>query len=155
MNIWSRVQRGRLAGYFQVGYKVHPCLQCSPVDWQDSSAVNALVSLDLILRFLAPLMYCRVSNSSTLLQRLGTSELGIASLCIALLLFDLPLYTQEDSHSINKGEEIIDSLGRLNLALSGHFHFPLILVVRGCTRSLRVSELEQVTRALGKGQHHH
>lgn len=129
MNLWNRVQR---VGYFQVGYKVHPCLQWSPVDWQDSSAVKVLVGSDPILRSLAPLMYCRVSNSRGLHQRLGRSELGIASLCIALLLFGISLYTQEDSHSINKGKEIIDSLDGLSLALSGHFHFPLILVVCGC-----------------------
>lgn len=100
-------------------------------------------------------MYYRVPHFKALLQRLGTSELGIASLCIAPLFFDLPLCTQEDSHSINKGEEIIDSLGGLNLALSGHFHFPLILVVCGCAQSVRVSELEQMTGALRKGQHRH
>lgn len=149
------MQRGRLAGYFHVGYNVNLCLRCSPVDWQDSSAVNLFVGLDPILRSSAPLMYYRVSHFKALLQRLGTSELGIASLCIALLFFDLPLYTQEDSHSINKGEEIIDSLGGLNLALSGHFHFPLILVVCGCAQSVRVSELEQVTGALRKGQRCH
>lgn len=60
-------------------------------------------------------MYCRISDSRAVLQTAGTAELDIASHCIALLLFDLSLHTQEDSHSINRGEETIDSIGGLNL----------------------------------------
>lgn len=147
MNIWRRVQRENLAVYLQTMYRVHPSMTswmarqlCSQALGWVGSHPQVLFSPDVLQD--AQLQGCAL--------RPGTLH------CSVLPCFcDRPLYTQEYSHSINKGEEIIDSLGGLNLALSGHFHFPLISAVCGCTQSVRVSELEQVTRALGRAHHHH
>lgn len=153
MNFWSRAQIGRSAGYFAVGSEVHPCLKCSPVDLHDASAVSLGLMQVLFPSPQPALLCCKVPNSRALPQGVGTCIAGIASVHVALPLFDIPLHTQEDSHSINKGEKIIDNRGGLSLALSGCFHFPQILVVWVCMQSVR--ELEQVTSALGKGQCHH
>lgn len=131
-------------GCLQIMYKVHPCVQWHLNGRQLCS--QALGWIHSHSQVFAPLLYCRMPNSRALHWRPGTLHCSV--------LWDWPWHTQKPSHSINKGEEIIDSLGGLNLALSGHFHFPLILVVCGCTQSVRVSELEQVTRALGKAHHH-